>query len=313
MSRLNELNCATNKRNTGFGNCVFDPKLIAGALLYDNERSFTAAELTDLQATLQADAANDTKSSRMMPVHKFVALTDNTEDETLQTFDYGVKIVVKDGDYDWVFQYIDGANCLQQALRSHNGKKFVLFYDKDGTILGYQKNGLLTTIPVQFYAKNWKAASGSAVAQYMIRFIFSANYVNEDLGFVKADGFNLEDISGLQDLELVIDSFSDGGGVAVLSVMTKCGRSNVGETYNQELVSSSLWKATNQETGGDITIATVTYNATTKKYTVTLTPGDTDYPDDGVIELSLKAPSVLAAADVEGYECIPAELTVSSS
>lgn len=310
---LNELNCSESQRNVGFGTCFLDPKLIAGAILFNAEKSFTQAELDDLQTTLQDKAWHDTKSSRCFPIHNFVTLTDNTEDETLQTFDYGDKIIVKEGDYDWVFQYTDGGLCLQSALRTLKGKRFFLFYDKDGTLFGYNKGGLLTTIPVNFYAKNWKAASGSAVAQYLVRFIFNPQYVNEDIAYVKVSDFSLDEVVGLQDVELVVDTFSDGGGVAVVSVKTKCGRSNVGETYNSELANVARWVATNQETGGVITISTVTYSSVTKKFTVTMSPLDADYPDDGVIELALAAPSVLAAANVEGYESIPAELVVSSS
>ncbi len=315
MSKLNELRCATNKRNVGFGNCVVDWKIIAGFFLYDSPRTFTPAELEVILETLQTDAWKDAKATRCFPVHKVFQWTDNSEDVTIQTSDLGKKIPVKDGDYDWTAQTTEGGACLLESLQSHNGNVHVLFYDKEGKIIGTNSNGALKTIPVLFHALPWKMAGGSAVAQYLTRFIFSPEYVNQgNSAFVKVNFTDIEEVAGLQDLELFVEEFSDGGGVAQVTVRTKCGASNVGETYSTELANMSLWQAINQSTGGVITISSVVWSATTKRFTVTLDrAADGDYPDDGVIELSLKAPSVLAAADIEGYESIPAELEVSNS
>src|ERR1700733_1565552 len=138
MPTLHQLNCDTTRRNTGFGGCPVDWKLIAGCFLFDAPKVFSAPEIAALQQTLQNLASSDTKSTRMYPVHNFVNPTDNTEATVYQTFSDGSKAKVRDGVYDWTFQITQGGFCLLQALKTHNsnGGTYALFYDKEFKILG---------------------------------------------------------------------------------------------------------------------------------------------------------------------------------
>lgn len=312
MANLNELLCAENTRNVGFGSCVLDIKTIEGILLYDANRTFTAEELVDLQATLQADAFADNTDQRMYPLGNFVSVADNSEDVSITTFDYGSKVINREGNYDWTFRFTRGATCVLNGARTHNGDRYALFYDKDKVIYGRDVDGQLTTIPVLFYAQPAKIATGADTTQYLLRVIFKPNYLNEDSAFAKVD-FDISAIEGLQDIKLVVNSFNDATGVADVSVQQLCGALDLYSLYSADLI-AALWKATNASTGAVITITSVTPVAGTSSFTVTLSTADPDYPGDGgIINLTLVAPSVLNAAGIEGYEATTTKITIASS
>lgn len=308
-NKLGQLACLQNTKNTGFGSCFEDWKQIVGALIYDSPRTFTLDEIAVLQATLAADAAKDNKATRMFPISNFVAPTDGSEAVVIETFDYGAKAVVRDGDNDWSFQYVDGGNCLQKSLRSHNGKRWVLFYDKENKLLGYDKDGLLSAIPLQFfYAAPWKLATGSKTAAYMVQFVFLAKYVNEDGQFVKAT-FDLSEIEGLQDINILLNSFDQDSGVANVTLQTACGSENVYDLYNGQIVAASF--TAYDEDGNAVAISSVAPVAGSKSFNVTLATGD--FPDSGNVTLAGAAVSALVSQGIVGYEIGTVDLEVVGS
>lgn len=312
MSKINELNCSKFTKNTGFNACYLNWKLFKGAFIYQTQRVFSAAELADLENTLQDDAFTDAKSVRAYPIHNFVAITDNTEDVVIQTFDYGAKAIVRDGDYDWTFEFQDGGACLTKSGRTLNGKQFILFYDSENKILGQELNGQFAAIPMQFlYFKPFKAATGSAAASYGMRAVFNARYANEDSAVVKSD-FDLSEITGLQDIVLEKKGFNRNTGLVNVSVVTDCGASDLYSQYSAKLI-ASLWIATNTATGATITVTSVTPIAGTQSFNVQLNHADPDWPADGTISLGLAAPSVLTAAGIAGYEAVVLRIDVSGS
>jgi hypothetical protein len=312
MSKLNELLCAENTRNVGFGSCVLDISTIEGILLYDTDRIFSAEELVDLQTTLQADAYEDSPSQRMYPIGNFVNIADNSEDVSITTFDYGSKVINREGNYDWTFRFSRGATCVLNGARTHNGDRYALFYDKNKVIYGRDNLNRLQTIPVLFYAQPAKVATGADTTQYLVRVIFKPNYLNEDSSFVKVD-FDPAAIDGLQDIKLLVNSFNASTGVANVSVQQLCGALDLYSLYNAELV-AALWKATNATSGSVIAITSVAPDNSTATFNVTIDTADPDYPGDGgIISLQLVAPSVLADAGVEGYEAVVSKIVIAAS
>lgn len=309
-NKVGQLNCSTNRKNTGYSSCFLDLKLVAGAFLFDTAKSFTDNEIAALQTTLQNLAKADAKSARMFPFHKFVAATDNTEDLIVQNFDYGAKYPVRDGDYDWRFQFVDGGLCLSNSARSHNGPAFALFYDKDYKLVGcYDQNNKLSTIPLQFfYAHPWKLPTGSATAVYMLQFVFLAKYLNEQIAFVKAD-FDLSEIKGLQDVDIVVNSFNQNTGVANVTLQTRCGAVNIYDDFSTN-IDETIFGALDDE-GNDVAVSSVSPVSGSKSFDVTLDTGD--FPDSGIVTLSGNAPSVLSGKDIDGYEIGSAELTIEGS
>jgi hypothetical protein len=112
MSISNVLQCNTKTPgNTGFGNCVVDIGTMRGIFYVPKGTVLTTATMAAFKTAFAALIVNDLPLLRGYPVHGFVGPTDSSEDLTIQTFPYGGKAVVKEGDYDWTFQFTDGRYC----------------------------------------------------------------------------------------------------------------------------------------------------------------------------------------------------------
>lgn len=304
MANLNELNCLTDAGNTGIGSCPLDFKQIVGAILTPKGYQLSAAQLADLQASLIADATTDTKSARIFPIGNFVANTDSSEDLVVQSTNYGFKFPVREGVEDWSFQYVAGGLTLHQQLRKFNGSGHdFLFFDSENKILGTKGSeaGSLKAIPnIYVWAKPWKANDGTKVAEYLLQFVFPPRYINDYVAFVKADFDIQTTVLGLIAIDLESPSVNATPGSYNVKALTP---SNIYDLFSTELAAAGMWTATNPLTGGVITITTVTANAGFSGWIFALNTADPDYPvAGGNVAIDLKAPSVLAAGGVEGYE-----------
>lgn len=311
---VHQINCATSRKNTGFGGCPVDWKLIAGAFIFDGPKTFSAAELANLQIVLQNLAWSDSKALRAYPIGGFLNPADNTEKPTIQTFSDGSKAKVRDGTVDWTFQFTAGGFCLLQALRTHNGNGsvYAIFYDKENKILGYNNGGNLSAIPQQIFdAEPWTMNTGSATAAYMVHFVFPVSYINENAEYAKAD-FDLSQIIGLQDIRMISNGFNIATGLGNVSFLTECGGSNLYDLYSTSINTTTI-KGTNPYTGGDVQITSVTPIPGNKSFNIQLNKSDPDYPSDGNVVLTMLPPSGLALAGMPGYEAEPLNIEITSS
>lgn len=297
-NKRGQLACFTNSKNTGFGSCFLDWKQIVGAFIFDNPRTFTDAEIAALETTLQAAAATDVKANRMFPIHNFVSPTDGSEKVIIETFDYGAKAIVRDGDIDWTFQFVDGGGCLNKAGRTHNGKRYVLFYDKENKLMGWNKTSGFSTIPTQFvYFHPFSLATGSKTAAYMVQFVFLAKYANEESDFVKA-AFDLSEVEGLQDIDILVNSWNQYTGVANVTLQIACGAENIYDLFSTQIAVGSF-KALDQD-GNTVTISSIAKVAGSKTFNISFSVGT--LPDGGTVTLSGAAVSVITAQGIVGYE-----------
>lgn len=313
MANLNEVICAVNLKNTGFSECVINPGKIMGAIRVPRGKVFTQAELDVLRTTLDTARLAALKSNRIFPIHNFVGVTDNSEEVVFETLEYGSQVPVRDGNYRLTYRYVDGALCLSNALQTHNfqGLSSWLFYDDKDLLLGWRKldaTGLaygLAGVPCVFHALKWKQATGSTTPVYSVYFDFDPKYFNKYLGFVEA-GFPLNEITGLQNINLV-QSGASAAGVIKLIAKTGCDGANLYDLYNGQLDAAAAWTAVNTTTQAAISITSVAADANIKGFTITLTAADPDYPgsSSGLVTINLVDPTALDALDVSGYEGIP--------
>lgn len=303
MANINELNCLVNSGNTGIGSCPFDPKNIVAAILTPKGYELTHTKLASLKASLIADAALDDKTLRIYPIGNFVDNTDASESLTVQSTNYGFKFPVREGVNDWSFHYVDGGLTLHQQMRKFNGSGHdFLFVDAQNRILGTEgsTSGALKAIPnVYFWAHPWKANDGTKVAEYTLQFVFPPRFINDFVSFVEADFDVISSVLGLVAVKLVSPYHNAVAGSYNVKALVP---DNLYESFADELAATGLWSATN-ESGGVITISGVTKDATFSGWVLALNIADPDYPSaGGHVLINLKAPSVLAAAGVEGYE-----------
>jgi hypothetical protein len=313
MADLNKLNCGTSKANTGYGDCVLNFGKIVGAIEVPEDLVLTQTELTDLQKTLKDLIQSASKSSRIYPFPSFAAITDSSQDPTLQTLGYGSQQVVREGNYNWVFQFINGALCVSNKLRTHNNSygKF-LFFDDKNVLFGTQGatpagvKGLTGISLDMFYVYPWKANDGSNVTQYRILFDFQPSQVNEYLAYVQAD-FNLLTLMGLENAVLKVLS-GPTAGVVQIGVTTGCSQENLFDELGADLAMPDLWAAYDDATGAEIPISSTAVNNGLKGYTITLDTTDAAYTAvtaTGKIRLEFADTEHLAAVDIYGYEGIP--------
>ncbi len=310
MSLLNSINCITDAGNTGVGQCFFDPTKIAGAFLTPKGFTIPASALADsaaLLAFLQAATAADNKAERIYPIMNFVQVEDNSSGMQKQTFQYGDEAPVRDGINSWTYQFRKGGLSLLQKLRLFNKSTAYdfLFFDDKNTIIGTQgldntnAAGVKAIPSMYFWAHQWKANTGAAVAEYKVEFAFLPQYINEYVAWAEAGVDIMSNVSGLIDVTLAGVS---GGSSGVFEIEAVGGGANLGDLYDDVLNDASLWTAKNTATGAAITISGVTYDATDKRFVLTLATTAPPYPASGTITFNLAAPSVLAAAGVVGYE-----------
>jgi hypothetical protein len=307
MATINKPLCATSYGNTGFGDCFIEPDKFVGAIQVPSNFEISESDLADLQDFFitKVHAAIGT---RIFPYHNFINVTDNTEDVSITTTDYGAKYITRDGFYDFSFRYLKGGVQLHQEIGKNAGSnKYFMFYDSNGVLYGYTSGGILRGIPVDiFYVNPWRPATGADAATYTLRFIINPVYLNKgNLGFIKvreALDFNLFDVVGLQ--EVVLTIIDQTNNVATVQVRTKISDVNLYDAYKSNLLQTSAWKA--YKSNGDASsVTTVADNTADEAFNVTVNALHYQQEFDGAeMTIQLAIPSVLKAPPInmEGFE-----------
>lgn len=316
---LNKIFCGTDVKNTGVCECFFDPKLITGAILVPRSRVFTSTELLDanIRSTLMA-ATLTSKGSRIFPIQNFVNITPNTEDPTRQTFGYGSIRTVREGNYDWLFQFYQGGLNLSNALRTFNGltgKYGIIFVESQNHLIGTSRqdangNWGLAGVPMEdIYTRPWNPSDGSNTAAYQVQLTFKPAYINENIAFKKVDvsKFMLSELSGLEDIKLTIQEV-DGATVTILAD-SDCGSTDLFEEFADELNLAGAWQALDVD-GNPLTL-TVAKNNAASGWDLTLTTGV--WEDEDTISLVSPEQLALPPIDLVGYESNVVELALQSS
>lgn len=306
-NKINKPLCATSYGNTGFGQCFLEPGKFKGAFEVPANFEISESDLSDLQEFLN-DKIHAAIGTRIFPYHNFISVTDNTEDVSITTTDYGAKYITRDGFYDFTFRYLKGGVQLHQEIAKNAGSnKYFLFYDDKGVLYGYTSGGKLKGIPVDiFYVNPWRLPTGADAAQYMLRFIIDPVYMNSgNLGFIKVSealNFNLFDVVGLQEVELTIIDQTEN--VATVKVTTKISDVNLYSSHKASLLETTAWRLFKSD-GSASSITNVADNAADEAFDVTAS--STDYQaelDGAVMKIQLSVPSVLKAPPInmEGFD-----------
>jgi hypothetical protein len=304
MATLNKPLCATNYGNTGVGDCFIELDKIIGAIQVPANFQIAQSDVAGLLAFLETKL-HAAIGTRIFPYPKLVNITDNTEDITINTTDYGDKIFVKDGFYDWTFRYLNGGVQLHQELAKNQGSgKYFLFFDKNNVLLGYKSGAYLKGIPVdQFRVLPWRPNTGGESALFNLRFIIDPIYLNQgNLGFLKVEDFNLLDVQGLQDVELTV--LDTAANVATVQVRSKISDVNLYDAYKTNLLQTTAWRLFKSD-GSASSITAVADNASDEGFDVTANYVDWAAEFDGAeMTIKLAIPSVLKAAPIEmaGFE-----------
>jgi hypothetical protein len=308
MSILNNIKCAGAGANTGISECFLDIKNIVGGAIVPNDFELSAAQLASadtIMAALEADVNEDLPADRVYPLPEIVGVTDNTEDPVSQTLGYGDPVIVREGKYNFAYQFVRGGFCVNKALRKFNKKAVkVILWDANGVIYGTitTDKGLAGIPLTQFYARPPKINDGSNVTAYIYQITFSPNYLADDVAFVEVPLSQLQALNGLQNIALS-PAAARATNVMKIKAFSGCEGLDLYDEYSTELASSALWNVTLN--GANITLTSVVVDANLKAWTITMDATDPDYNVSGPFVVKLAAVSALSAAGVEGYESIP--------
>lgn len=299
--------------NTGLGNCVVDIGYI-GAIWFapDNFKIPTtsiAAALTAINAAI----LNDNPTLRLYPVSGLVQNTDSSESDTIQTFNDGSKAMVKEGFYNWTFQFVKGAFCLSYRLRMANGLNRSFFIiDKNGRIYGTDTgDGAITAVkPALAWTNPFKLNDGTKVTEYSTMVNVDPLFLNDYISFLdfkNNGGYGaLSGFTGLQDV--LIAKVTRVVAVLNVSAKTACGTTNLFDVYGSTLASAGLWVAYTDSLlvpgtpGNSLTITSVATNTNAKAYTITIDTSDPDYVAGAPIWISLAGPTETQPTLLAGYE-----------
>lgn len=310
--------CAGSNGNTGIPACSWTPSNITGAILIPAGKSYTKADIATFWTTLKADAKANTASKRIYPIGAFKSIEDKSTDVQIETDGYGGKSFVRDGDYEFMFEYKNGF-CFYQKLRTfHNkGSQFtVAFIDEVNNVLWGTTNsaGNFTGFSLEMLiVPNIKLNTGAAATKYYISFgLADATELNDKSYVVQfTSSEKLMQLSGLLDITLAQEVAITSLGLVKLSAKYNCNNENLGDIYPTEIVTSAIWSASNKSTSNAITVTTVTYNALLKQISVDLDSTDPDYPTSGgVAVITLGNVTALEAAGIVGFAGTSIEITI---
>lgn len=311
MKSIN-LQCIGDNSNTGVPSCSWTPSNITGAILVPKGKAYTVADVATLWTTLQADIIADTASQRIYPILPFKAVEDKSTDVQIETDGYGGKSFVRDGDYEWMFEYKNGF-CFYQALRSFHTKnqQFDVFFidEVNNTLWGTENaDGDLTGFSLELLiVPNIKINTGSNATKYFISFGLANPVELNDNTYTVSFPSNqqLMKVSGLLDTVLTATSTINAtSGVVTATLTSGCNSVDMAELYPTELADVSpapCFQAYNVTTSTAVAITAVAVSGST----ISITTDATDHTAGDDVQIWFGDVSDAIAVGISGYANSP--------
>lgn len=306
--RLINLQCAGDNMNTGIQNCAWTPSNITGAIHVPKGKAYTATDVAVLWATLQADVKADSKTARIYPVGPFKAITDNSTDVQIETDGYGGQTFVRDGDYNWSFEYKNGM-CFYKALRTFHTKNSsfdVFFIDEVNNILWGTENadGDLVGFSLELLiVPNIKINTGDASTKYMITYGLQDPTELNDNGYAVSFPNNqkLMKLAGLLDTSLVATTTIDATtGDVDVTLNSACSATDLAELFPTELADitpAPAFVVYNVTQDAAVAITGIVVNGST----ITISTDPADHAINDVCTIQFGPVSAVVALGILGY------------
>lgn len=302
------LSCAGSNGNTGIQSCAWDPKNITGAILLPTGTAYDTAAVTTMYATLQAAAKADSPSDRIYPIGLFKSIEDKSTDVQIETDGYGGKSFVRDGDYDWMFEYKNGF-CFYKALRTFHNKQqsfVVMFIDEVNNVLWgtTDSNGDLTGFSLELLiVPNIKINTGSNATKYYIEFgLSNPTELNDNSYIVQlAANQQLTKLTGLLDTTLTATSSIDStSGDVTVTLTSACGAVDLAELYPTELADitpAPVFQVYNVTQSAAVAVLSVTVTGSN----IVIETDPTDHAPADVCTIQFGEVSDMEAVSIFGY------------
>lgn len=266
-------NCTTNRIGSGLGNCdSIDLDDINGLVLFNKGWS---KDITDGQVDFDLTAyKNDVKGLSAFPYVGIYDFTQDTPDNENATSSNGTLSEVRAGKPQFGFNY-DKGTCLHKSLwdkRAPNGgiwdyglitnTHIILALSSDESKIKAFDGGLLGVSSFKF-----KQGSDPQSSMAMVQFLDANEFNARLLAIPFSKAGDLDMVQGAIETSITVDAIADTDTEFSFSVVSNC---------NKDSVILDLEDETNYVLLGTqasaTTISAVAYNASTGKYTATVSP-----------------------------------------
>lgn len=298
---IDMFDCNQTSSNTGLQKCPFDPKEISGFIAVPKGTKLTPTQQLALETTILEGLNNDNKVLRWYPVQDLWQIEDTSTDSQTETSNYGGVNYLADGKTSFKLQHKQGIT-MHKLYRSafhlqQDRYDFFFILKKNKALLGWSdsENNFYGFDLEMLAVESWKVPTGTnGTAMYSISIGLSdTTQWNDDISAIKLpDTLPASSIKGLQQIELVNATNTFTGGVATIQVLGST--TNLYDIYGSSLIDTSIWKAYNYATGGEITITSIALDNDLKGAELTLNTSDSDYPASAGGKILVKFGNVTA-------------------
>jgi hypothetical protein len=307
--------------NTGMPACVFTMGTIGGFDLLPTGKGYTQAQTLAFQAALAADAAADLPANRIYPFKGIHSYERANIEQVVQT-DGTSKFFIRDGRIGFKFKMYE-SDCMFAKMKNFSGRQNqfdILFSDitnnaKVGVRQTNATGPLLKGFKMHYFNVGmYNSATTTERSFYEIEIILDNPKDFERKGFVAFDSdTNVMDVvTGLIDFKYEVVTPMTSAGVIVVKAKSGCNASDLAPTFGTNLGQGSAWKASRNDTGAVIIVASAVYNSANINWTVTLTlPALGSMPIGTELTIASAAPSVLSITPINmpGYVGCPLSIT----
>lgn len=311
---LNLANCASPDSifNVGVPPCDLAKKKIKGVILADKSVSFSGSDIASPAAFIATvkTKASAARGGRVYPIWDINNFEDNTGDPS--TGSVGnlstATIVVSDAVPSFSFGYA-GSEARHKTLAAMAGASLdVFFVDESWAVYGtLDAEGVFGGYSVlQAYADTSKFIVSDAVNQYRFRLTLGSINEYRDNSIYVVTNSGILGAKGL--VNVYLSKASNSTNVYQIDATIE-GGTNFAELYGTA-VAAMTWSAKNLADGTAVTITSVAYDSTNKRFTITFdATGYGNLASGAKIQLSGPAASVLTAGSVSPYEMVSVTLT----
>lgn len=311
MAKINQIVCLGTDQNTGIARCTANLGLLKVAIAVPKGTYVTNTNMSDPITYIDSKIHHDTPASRWYPLPKFVNFEANNTAAGTQSFNYGNSKRVGTDVSVWTFQTIQGDLCGYKALEKFNGKNEeydFYFMDHMGQLWGRVKT--TTSGEVRLYAFTMDdvyvptlvPGTNAATPEFKISFMFEDDtQLRGQLGLHQT-GYDFNDLQGVNSVDITLIGSVGSNGTVIVEATTTCGGANLGDLFGSTLADAAAWILTAKDDGAEITLTSVSYNATTKRYTIDPDQTDTDYDIGDTLVLKLEPIADLVALGIAYYE-----------
>ena len=260
--------CSLDRRGTGTIECDVETGIPNGFFLTTPDWSLN----TETETFNKTYLIDQIQLGNIIPFTNSVSFTDNTEDDVFETFNTGIKTIVRDGKPEFAFDYQRGY-CWHSAAHSYNSfkaYKVILVWDND--VLGFARDadgvsikGLdLGYIKTSTYKNNNGTESQTSTINFQLT---NPKQYNQDMALLDSEqlDFSPTDVNGVIDCSLTINTDPVTTATSTLNVSVKAKCNSAVNILG--LITASDWQTIGTTQAG---IDTVTYDSGTETYNVNL-------------------------------------------